>query len=81
MYSAVASCYGSYLPYKRYVFGYIYSELQSETNVNNIPDNCLNSLNNSGFSIAYQDSYVQFVAIVKIQYHCMRRQNVLILPF
>ena len=81
MYSDGAYFAGSFLPYKRYVFGNISSEIQSETNVNNIPDNCLNSLNNSGFSITYQDSYVQFVAIVKIQYHCMRGQNVLILPF
>ena len=49
MYSDLASCASSFLTYKRYVFGSIYSEQQSETNVNTIPDNFLKSLNNSGF--------------------------------
>ena len=48
MYSDVSPCDGSFLTYKRYVSGSIYSEIRSEVNVNNIPENILNSLENSG---------------------------------
>ena len=49
MYSDVDSSAGRFLLYKQYIFGYISSEIHSETNVNTIPDNCLNYLDNSGF--------------------------------